>query len=351
MFQDVYNNYVPSYFGNYLNPNLELDEAPNNEIVININPFSALNENDSIQENQKPDYSPFLIKSDNVSSLNKCNTNCETLKKDNYFSRKKEFNQEYESNYNYNSFEEIYNILEKHNFSDLCNKIFKSKNIEDAEYKLCNKKRKRKNESFVIIRNEKEEAGNKNKRGRKVKQDNKEYYRIEHNKNSEDNIIKKIKSKLLLYPLKFLNNILEKTKIKYKLYTLDYKYTNQLKKEEDMNILKMSLKELYSLDISPKYKNLPKDYNKTNIKSIIENKDNEIKDYPTIMFALNLSFGDWIEMFYYKKDIDEIIKQYEGIYNVNKETIITNLIGVEDLLRRILKKNNESFFSTFTFLL
>ena len=43
MFQDVYNNYVPSYFGNYLNPNLELDEAPNNEIVININPFSALN--------------------------------------------------------------------------------------------------------------------------------------------------------------------------------------------------------------------------------------------------------------------------------------------------------------------
>ena len=50
----------------------------------------------------------------------------------------------------------------------------------------------------------------------------------------------------------FLNSLLEKTNIyKERLYKLDYKYINQLKKEEDMNFLKMSLKELYSLDICP----------------------------------------------------------------------------------------------------
>ena len=346
------NNYASYYDENHFNPNLELDEASNNEIVININPFSGLNEEDSIQENQKPDYGSFFIKSINASSLDKCKTNCETLKKNNYFPRKEEFNKECESNYNYNSFDEIYNILKKHNFSELYNKIIRSKKIEDVEYKLCNKKRKRKNESFVIIKTENEEAGDNNikiKRGRKVNQDNKEYNRIEHNKNTEDNIIKKIKAQLLLYPLQFLNNILENNKIKYRLYKLDYKYINQLKKEEDMNILNMSLKELYSLDISPKYKNLPKNYNETKIKLIIENKD--IEDYPTIMFTLNLSFGDWIELFCYSKNIDEILQRYEGTYNVNKDIIKKNIIGVEDLLRRILAKNDKHYFSTFTFFL
>ena len=45
---------------------------------------------------------------------------------------------------------------------------------------------------------------------------------------------------------------MDKTKFyKNKLYKLNYKYTNQLKKEEDMKIFKMNLKELYSLDICP----------------------------------------------------------------------------------------------------
>ena len=345
MFAGFDNKYELSYFGNYLNY-IILEEPEINDI----NPFLDLNENNFVQENQNLDNSSYFINSYCGSNSYNYNTNCETLKKSNLFSRKQEFNQEDESNYSYKSFEEIKNILKNNKFPKLCNKFCKSKSIKDAEYKLCNKKRKRENESFVIIKSEKEEAGNKNKRGRKPNQDFKEHYRKEHNQDSEDNIIKKIKAKLLLYPLKFLNNILEKSKIKHRLYRLDYKYTNQLKKEEDMKFLKMSLKELYSSDISPKYKKIQKNHNKIKINSIIENKDNEIKDYPTIMFALNLSFGDWIELFCYKKDIDEIIKQYEGIYNVNKETIKNNLIGVEDLLNTILKENDEDF-STFTFFL
>ena len=105
-----------------------------------------------------------------------------------------------------------------------------------------------------------------------------------------------------------------------------------------MNLLKMSLKELYSLDISPNFINLKKDvYNKNNnIKSII-NENNEIIDDPTIMFAFDLSFGDWMDLFCYKKDIDEIIKKYQKYEgNVNKETIKNNLIDVEELLNKIL---------------
>ena len=211
--------------------------------------------------------------------------------------------------------------------------------------------RKRENISSVTFPKEKEEAAkDKIKRGRKLKPDNKEHYRKEHNKNSEDNIIKKIKAKILLYPLMFLNSLLEKTNIyKERLYKLDYKYINQLKKEEDMNFLKMSLKELYSLDISPKYKKSKesKDYNKQNIESIIK----KVKDYPTIMLAFNLSFGDWMELFSYKRNINDIIKKYEGIHNVNEEIIEKSLIGANHLLNKILKNNDERYFSIFTLFL
>ena len=150
----------------------------------------------------------------------------------------------------------------------------------------------------------------------------------------------------------FLNNILAKNNThKKKLYKLDYKYINQLKKEEDMKIIKMRLKELYSLDISSKY-NKEKDYNKNYIKSIEKN----IKDYPTIMFAFNLRLEDWMELFFYKKNINEILAKDEEIYNADEETIqiIQNsLIGVEDLLNTILKKekNDKQYFSIFTLFL
>ena len=65
------------------------------------------------------------------------------------------------------------------------------------------------------------------------------------------------------------------------------------------------------------------------------------------MFVLNLSFGNWIELFTYKKTIEQIIKDFNG---VNYDSIINNFEGVEVLLKKILDKNNEEYFSFFTFL-
>ena len=341
------NNYL-FYFDDNQNPNIELEEVQNNETFNNVNPFFDLNEKDFNQENQNQDFSSSFIDSYTASNLDKFYTNCETLKKKR---KEKEKNNQ-----------EIRNIFKNKNYSELYDKIIKSKNIEDDEYKLCNKKgtsknnkddeykfcnKKREKESFVSNKKEKEkekeEPGDnisKIKRGRKVKPDNKEHYKKEHNKNSEDNkIIKKIKENLLLYPLMFLNNLIKNNNSKRRLYKSDNKYTNQW---ENMDILKKSLKELYTLDISPNSINLNKDFNKdcnkTNI--IIENK--EIENDPTIMFALNLSFGDCMKLFFYKKNIDEIIQKYhknEG--NVNKETIKNNLMGVEDLFSKILAENDK----------
>ena len=58
-----------------------------------------------------------------------------------------------------------------------------------------------------------------------------------------------------------------------------------------------------------------------------------------------------MELFTYKKSINEIIKDYEGFESVNIEIIKKSLIGVEELLKEILEKNDQQYCSIFSFLL
>ena len=101
------------------------------------------------------------------------------------------------------------------------------------------------------------------------------------------------------------------------------------------------------MDVSPKLGNIPSNYNKIIINKILEKK--ELVEYPTIKFALNLKFGKWMELFTYKKNINEIIKDYEGFESVNIEIIKKSLIGVEELLKEILEKNDQQYWSIFSF--
>ncbi len=156
------------------------------------------------------------------------------------------------------SFENIKEIFSKNkNLSQINEKFQENDNIKEEEDKLLKRKRKR-DEKNSVIRVEKKEE-NKTKRGRK-RNDNSN--RQEHNKNSSDNIIKKIKTQLFLYSLQFLNNMLKFEKEQKGLCKLDYKIINQMNKDNDIKLLKMTLKDLFSLDISPKYKSKSPDFNK-----------------------------------------------------------------------------------------
>ena len=349
-----------SLFGNSPNPYIFFDQYQLNETVNDINPFSILNENLSINPNESISINPNEdMNYKSLYFLEKQTTKWKT-KDNNIFYPKKEINNIDESGFNCVFLEEIIENFKKNkNLSGIWEKLVKNKKIEDAEKKLCKIKRKRdneyensdeNNELRALIKKE-NEAEEKVKRGRKIEIINKK--RIEHNKYSEDNIIKKIKSKLLLYPLQFLNNLLESnnnSQKTYRLYKLNYKYIKRLKKEIDLNIFKMSLKDLYSLEITPTYKNISKHHNKNVINDIIKNK--ELDNYQAIIFAFNLTFGEWMELFTYKKNIYQIINDYnyEGLKNVIEE-IETQMVRVEDLLENILEKNDKHFFSIFTFFL
>ena len=101
-------------------------------------------------------------------------------------------------------FERINRIFQKCktiNFEQILNNFIYDSHMEDAENRFMGKKRKR---SYNYTTNIESMKYSKRK-GRKEKTDTSQR---PHNKNTSDNIIKKIKSKLFENILQFINNIL-----------------------------------------------------------------------------------------------------------------------------------------------
>ena len=152
--------------------------------------------------------------------------------------------------------------------TEIENKLLEGKTFveksEGYEYMMLTRKKRKREEKtsknfYIIV---------ENKRGRKTNLTNRKYI---HDKHKSDNIIKKIKAKLFKSALIFMNNILNMNE-ENKLLKLDYnKYVNKLKREDDLNLLNMSLQNFFSQDISSKYNASEKKpyHNKTIINNII----------------------------------------------------------------------------------
>lgn len=260
-------------------------------------------------------------------------------------------------------FEEIKQLLEtsnKFDFSKIIPKFIKDKNIEKAEknFTLIKRKRKRrkhnlsdkqiKDENKIEILVPDDSKIEIYKPGRKKKDDP---TRRNHNRFTDDNIIKKIKSKYFEKIIEFGNNILhnyfnnDEDKDKICLKYLSYQYINKMKKDDDIKFLEMPLKEIYSLDISPRYSKFSSDANKQLIDSVKKN-DDEI-----IQFVFNLKFKEWINLFTLKKYVRDFVEN-EPIAN----EIESNMPKIIDLLTEIMdeekkNKDNYAYFSNFLFYL
>ena len=121
-----------------------------------------------------------------------------------------------------------------------------------------------------------------------------------HTKNKNDNIISKIKRALYNHFLIFINNKLKNSK-NPKLNNLKLiKNGNSAimfcKKEENLALLKSTLKEILSNNISTKYRNKDSSHNRKAIKKIIHQNDEEINN------ILNIKFGELLEIYNLKKE-------------------------------------------------
>ena len=130
---------------------------------------------------------------------------------------------------------------------------------------------------------------------------------------------------------------------------LDYKFVNRIEKEQDLKILNMRLKDLFSNDISPKYKHkFPKDYNKTIIERILKDADD------IILFAFNMTLRDWLDIFTLKKSVKDIINVYNNKNNDCQnliEKIEQSLIGFDKIVNKIKENNDEDYMALFIFCL
>ena len=179
----------------------------------------------------------------------------------------------------------------------------------------------------------KEEKDEEKFLGRKRKDDNK---KGNHTRNDVDNIMKKCKNTLFHNVIEYVslvvNSLKSDKKEEFLLLNLSYEYIDILKKDNELALFKMKLKDLVSLDISSKYSLIEdKEFNKKNINKILkEERDNEV-----LINLLNMRFGDWIDVFTLKKKI-EIEPKFKGL---------------EKALKEISDKNDEEYFSRFIFFL
>ena len=171
------------------------------------------------------------------------------------------------------------------------------------------------------IKNEPNKKLNKNELGKKT---NKNKYRFH-------NFIRTIKSKLLELIKDNLNvilergeekggeenkttfNIIKEKKIRQFLKPIDI--ASGAKTDDNYDIFKKKLREIFSLDISPQIKNYPKDHNKNLVKEI-----EEIKDEPNMVKIneiLDLTFFQCLRHFISFEQRD-ILKEFELEKGYNK---------------------------------
>ena len=244
----------------------------------------------------------------------------------------------------------------KNKFSSDVDSMFTK--VEKLESKFLNKKRHSDNNEYnclnELLENEKNKSNeqkNYNKRGRKPK--NIISYK-EHDKLASDNIIKKIKTEFFKYIVLFINNIISTKNLIYnhKIYKIDYELINRLNREIDLKYLNTTLKDLLSLNVSPKFTKVEPESNKNYIEKILNEKSID----ETIKFALNMTFRDFIDIFSYKKKVKELLNEYKvNDYNIEDmyNKIEKNLVGVEDLFNKLAKsdKTDKYYFSNFVFYL
>lgn len=169
---------------------------------------------------------------------------------------------------------------------------------------ITKKKRKKTKKTEVNI--EKENLP----KGRNAKDDN---TIRKHNKDSSDNIARKIK----VYIFKVLIEYC-KINVSKDLLGLDYEYISNLKKDINVKMLDSSLKEILSLDTSSKYGKDNRENNKKIISAILEKESNNEK----VKALLDMKFNDWIDNILLFKENTKDTDKFNGL-----ESILSALIS------------------------
>ena len=157
-----------------------------------------------------------------------------------------------------------------------------------------------------------------NKRGRKKKSEKSQKEKknsSEHNKDSPDNMMRKIKTNLMDWIVIILNDSLNDKSLS--IYKIDKSINELLKRDFNLELMERTIKDIFSnTKISAKYKKNNDDYsNNSIIKEILE-KNVETKT----IYYLNLRFIDMIDIIrnrHLKEFLENIEKKEKKSDNIN----------------------------------
>ena len=184
------------------------------------------------------------------------------------------------------------------------------------EKNTCYITRKITKQIFMIQKIKKEKIKKKGRRNSKETF----LFKSKHDKNSSDNMRKKIKRQFIKSIIKYINQLLQKNqKSKILIYKIIPDFCNASKKEDNNKYLSMTLRELFSSDLGSKFKNINKDSNKNNIEKLYKkNKPEEIIKLlnKTIKDAYEIYINDEIPEFSLYNDSKGIEKE-KGIDDAN----------------------------------
>ena len=156
-----------------------------------------------------------------------------------------------------------------------------------------------------------------------------------HDKFSDDNLRKRCKNLVLKNVFKFIN---EKIREKYKNNLGHGKFKKELKNLSQKNkvnstvtaeksFLIKTLKDIFSEDISSKYTDFPKTFNKLLIESLIKDDNNEERKKFFIKL-FNISFLDCLK--YFREDKKAFIEELNGFTTISEiKNMIISKNGVE----------------------
>ena len=164
---------------------------------------------------------------------------------------------------------------------------------------------------------------------------------MKHNKNSEDNIIIKIKAAFFI----FINDFIKKHSINYKinLKMLPYNFISDLKKNANKTLWTMKISDiLYNQTISPKYNTLDRYENRKILEKIYAGKE-EIN----VIKILELTFEELFIIFRRKLNDKEDMKKLEEIKDkidgLDLNEINNEYEDIEWLINRIKKNYGNSW--------
>jgi len=108
----------------------------------------------------------------------------------------------------------------------------------------------------------------------------------------------------------------------------------------------MTIKEYLFNKLSPRYVNIPMEYNKLIINRLL--LDNQNKEILDLIFN-NLKIEDWLEIFTYQKEFKDLIN-YKTLNKTQKKIIKDNLVRIEFYANKLYEKD-KIYFQCFIMLI